>query len=249
MDTNLAWEMIRVSFSVGRELRDLLLRLKEQCSAEEYKGHARAIAGAIDGVNTALIDRALAAQPDLKDRIEAELAEFGRIWWGGFSCAPMRRHVAKTRTTLRGFRIASRVLCPQDRHHEYWGQRRKREERAELRNLTAEQLVDRFMALAIDYDEEESPPENDRLYWQLDNVKDELNAREGEVWRLLLPLYRHPDIRIRHRAAEATRDKLPELARDRLLAIDDVDWLPPEDYAGLFANVEGGRADRAGSRP
>jgi hypothetical protein len=79
MDANLAWEMIRVSFSVGRELRDLLPRLKEQCSAEEYKGHARAIAGAIHGVNTALIDRALAAQPELKDRIEAELAEFGRI--------------------------------------------------------------------------------------------------------------------------------------------------------------------------
>ena len=79
MDTNLAWEMIRVSFSVGRELRDLLLRLKKQCSAEEYKGRARAIAGAIHGVNTALIDRALAAQPELEDRIEAELAEFGRI--------------------------------------------------------------------------------------------------------------------------------------------------------------------------
>jgi hypothetical protein len=70
---------VRVSFSVGRELRDLLLRLKEQCSAEEHKGHARAIAGAIHGVNTALIDRALAAQPELEDRIEAELAEFGRI--------------------------------------------------------------------------------------------------------------------------------------------------------------------------
>jgi hypothetical protein len=52
---------------------------KGQCSAEEYEGHARAIAGAIDGVNTALIDRALAAQPELEDRIEAELAEFGRI--------------------------------------------------------------------------------------------------------------------------------------------------------------------------
>jgi hypothetical protein len=70
---------VRVSLSVGRELRDLLLRLKEQCSTEEYKGHARAIAGAIHGVNTALIDRALAAQPELEDRIEAELAEFGRI--------------------------------------------------------------------------------------------------------------------------------------------------------------------------
>ena len=33
----------------------------------------------IDGVNTALIDRGLAAQPELEDRIEAELAEFGRI--------------------------------------------------------------------------------------------------------------------------------------------------------------------------
>jgi hypothetical protein len=75
----LAWEMIRVSFSVGRELRDLLLRLKEQCSAEEYKGHTRAIAGAIDGVNAALIDRALAAQPELEDRIGAEPAEFGAL--------------------------------------------------------------------------------------------------------------------------------------------------------------------------
>ena len=68
--------MIRVSFSVGG---GLLLRLKKQCSAEEYKGHARAIAGAIHGVTTALIDRALAAQPELEDRIEAELAEFRRI--------------------------------------------------------------------------------------------------------------------------------------------------------------------------
>ena len=30
-------------------------------------------------INTALIDRALAAHPELEDRIEAELAEFGRI--------------------------------------------------------------------------------------------------------------------------------------------------------------------------
>jgi hypothetical protein len=64
---------------VGRELEELLPRLKEQCSTEEYKDHARVIAGAIHGVNTALIDRALAAHPELRDRIEAELAEFGRI--------------------------------------------------------------------------------------------------------------------------------------------------------------------------
>ena len=79
MDSELAWDIIRVSFRVAGELAELLPRLREQCSAEEYKGHARAIAGAIHGVNTALIDRALAAYPELRDRIEAELAEFGRI--------------------------------------------------------------------------------------------------------------------------------------------------------------------------
>ena len=79
MDTDLAWDMVRVSFRVGRELRDLLPRLKEQCGAEEYKDHARAIAGAIHGANTALIDRALASYPELEARIEAELAKSGRI--------------------------------------------------------------------------------------------------------------------------------------------------------------------------
>ena len=59
MDSKLAWHLIGVSFRVAGELQELLPRLKEQCSAEEYKGHARAIAGAIHGVNTALIDRAL----------------------------------------------------------------------------------------------------------------------------------------------------------------------------------------------
>jgi hypothetical protein len=79
MDSKLACHIIGLSFRVSRELQALLPLLKEQCSADEYKGHARAIAGAIHGVNTALIDRALAAQPELEDRIEAELAEFGRI--------------------------------------------------------------------------------------------------------------------------------------------------------------------------
>ena len=79
MDSELAWHLIRVSFRVNRELQELLPQLKEQCSAEEYEGHARAIAGAIHGVNTALIDRALSSHPELADRIEAELAELGCI--------------------------------------------------------------------------------------------------------------------------------------------------------------------------
>lgn len=104
----------------------------------------------------------------------------------------------------------------------------------ELRSMSVEQLVERFMALAIEYDEEKSPPENDRLYWQLDNVEHELKSREGEAWVALLSLYLHPDIRVRHEAAKATRDQVPELARDRLLRLDDEEWAPPQDCVGLF---------------
>jgi Domain of unknown function (DUF2019) len=101
----------------------------------------------------------------------------------------------------------------------------------ELWNLTVGQLVERFAALALEYGEAETIPETDRIYWLRDGVERELKSRAAEG-RSLLPL--HPDIRIRHQAAEATRDEIPELARDRMLAIDDEDWAPPAEYASLL---------------
>jgi hypothetical protein len=79
MDSTLAWDLVRVSFRVARELQELLPRLKEQCSAEDYQDYARGIAGAIHGVNTALLDKAIASHPELAARIEADLADFGRV--------------------------------------------------------------------------------------------------------------------------------------------------------------------------
>jgi hypothetical protein len=79
MDKTLAWDLIRVSFRTARELQDLLPRLKEQCGAEDYKDFARGIAAAIHGINTALMDKAIAAHPELAARIEADLAKVGRI--------------------------------------------------------------------------------------------------------------------------------------------------------------------------
>jgi hypothetical protein len=79
MNSQLAWEMIRVSFRASRELQDLLPQLKDQCAAEEYRDCAQGIARAIHGINTALIDKALASHPELADRIEGELADIGRI--------------------------------------------------------------------------------------------------------------------------------------------------------------------------
>jgi hypothetical protein len=37
MNSQLAWEMICVSFRASRELQELLPPLRQQCSAEEYK--------------------------------------------------------------------------------------------------------------------------------------------------------------------------------------------------------------------
>lgn len=79
MNSELAWEMIRTSFRASRELQGLLPQLRDQCAAEEYKDCAQDIARAIHGINTALIDKALAFHPELADRIESELAEVGRI--------------------------------------------------------------------------------------------------------------------------------------------------------------------------
>jgi hypothetical protein len=104
----------------------------------------------------------------------------------------------------------------------------------DLRSLSVAQLVERFTALAIEYDAAESIPETDRVYWLRDAIERELKSRDGEAWRALLPLYFHADIVIRHQAAEATRDQVPELARDRMLAIDDEEWVPLSEYASLF---------------
>jgi hypothetical protein len=79
MNEELAWEMVRVSFQTARELQGVLGLLKENCSAEDYRSYTGRISQAIDSVNDALLNTALAAHPELVDRIEAELEEFGRV--------------------------------------------------------------------------------------------------------------------------------------------------------------------------
>jgi hypothetical protein len=61
------------------ELQDLLGLLKEQCSPEEYQGYATRIARAIDAINDALLNPAVASHPELAARIEADLERFGRV--------------------------------------------------------------------------------------------------------------------------------------------------------------------------
>jgi hypothetical protein len=74
-----AWQMIRTAYKCSAELQVLLRALKENCPPEEYRGHARAIAAAIDSLGVQLIDRAVQAYPDLQKRIESDIATYGRL--------------------------------------------------------------------------------------------------------------------------------------------------------------------------
>ena len=101
-----------------------------------------------------------------------------------------------------------------------------------LEALSVPQILDHFAALAQtedDLDDNIEPVEaTDALYWKLDDARRELERREGNP-RALVALYTHSDIRVRARAAEFTQSFAPELAKSRLLAIDDDDWRPPPD--------------------
>lgn len=110
-----------------------------------------------------------------------------------------------------------------------------RERHSGLEQLPLSELIERFKAVAIEYDEAGDPPENERLYWELDSVEDELMHRERDQRRALFGLYTDADVRIRAAAADATRTLAPVLSRYRLLFIDDDNWSPPPDGADIVS--------------
>ena len=73
------WQVIQAAFRCGRELQALLRTLKEKCPADEYRQYATGIAAAIDVLNVQLVDRALSANPELREKIESDLANVGNV--------------------------------------------------------------------------------------------------------------------------------------------------------------------------
>jgi hypothetical protein len=78
MNVNLARDMIKTAFRSSSELQDFLGVLKQRCSPEEYKDYSRGIAAAIDAIGVALINKALAAHPELNGEVEASIARHGQ---------------------------------------------------------------------------------------------------------------------------------------------------------------------------
>jgi hypothetical protein len=78
MNVDLARDMIKTAFRSSSELQDFLGTLKQRCSPEEYKDYSRGIAAAIDAIGVALINKALAAHPELSAEVEANIARHGQ---------------------------------------------------------------------------------------------------------------------------------------------------------------------------
>jgi hypothetical protein len=119
-----------------------------------------------------------------------------------------------------------------------------------LEGVSTDDLLQLFVQRAIAYDEAEGMSEVESRYWDLDKVSVELGRREGDQRCALFKLYVHPDERVHHAAAEATRRLAPALSVDRMRAVGDETWAPPADGPCAYeAQLYGLVVERGGQRP
>ena len=114
----------------------------------------------------------------------------------------------------------------------------------DLDNLTVAQLVERFAALGVEEDKAVFDDDNakyNRLYGQMDAIKEELKRRPGDQRRALLALFDHPNIWVRLMAAKGTLAVAPEAARKMLQDIEAWGRQPYAGDAGMcLANLDRG---------
>jgi hypothetical protein len=114
--------------------------------------------------------------------------------------------------------------------------------RSPLRGMTTEQLVDRFLTLALDQDEallQDKTARFNRLYGLLQAVVVDLVARDQLP--ALLALLDHPNPQVRLKAATAVHGVAPAAARRALQRIVDADDYPQApDAAGMLRPLDQG---------
>jgi hypothetical protein len=103
--------------------------------------------------------------------------------------------------------------------------------------MSIDQLVDRFAEIGIaQYDAllYDQLSKFKKLYWQMDSVDKELRSRGRQARLALLPLYQHPNIQVRLKAAVHTLGVAPDAARNILRIIKESGWLPQAGDAGML---------------
>ena len=115
---------------------------------------------------------------------------------------------------------------------------------ADLQGMTVDQLVRRFVAIALEQDEAELRSDAGALkslYWLMDAVREELKTRDGDQRRALVPLYDHPNVQVRLKAAKSTLAIAPQAARSVLAVIANSRQFPQAGEAGMSLwNLEQG---------
>jgi len=116
--------------------------------------------------------------------------------------------------------------------------------RSKLQDMTVNQLVERFTAITLEQDNallRNEYAKFNRLFEQMEDVKRELKARDGDQRRALLPLYNHPNAQARLKAVKATLAVAPERARRMLEIIAESGEFPQAGEAGMsLVNLERG---------
>jgi hypothetical protein len=88
--------------------------------------------------------------------------------------------------------------------------------RVNVHEMTVKELVERFISLCLAQDQAVLMDEFskfNRLFGEMEAVKQELKMRTGDQRRALVALYGHPNAQVRLKAAKATLALEPQAAR------------------------------------
>lgn len=117
--------------------------------------------------------------------------------------------------------------------------------RVVLTNLSVEQLVERFTAIALEQSEAlrtDHLRKYNKLYDRMEEVEQELKSRSGDRRDALSGLMQHPNAQVRLKAAITVLALFPEAARRTLQGIIDKKEFPEAGYAGMMlSSVDKGR--------
>ncbi len=116
--------------------------------------------------------------------------------------------------------------------------------RSQVHEMTIEQLVDHFVAIALAQDQAMQLNDNtkfNRLFAQMAVVEEELKSRPGDQRRALLPLLTHANAQIRLKAAIGTLAIEPVASRRALQLIWDRNEFPQAaDAYGMIRALDKG---------
>jgi len=116
---------------------------------------------------------------------------------------------------------------------------------ANLTAQTIDQLLDRFLAIALAQDLAERKSkyaQYSRLYRRMEEVTIELKRRPGDARRDLSRFFGHPNPQVRLKAAISCLAIFPDEARRVLQDLFDGNWFPQAAEAkGILMSMDAGR--------